>query len=235
MTDGYTDLHWAAATCHVEKLHAALASPGCDVNARTTRQGWTALHIAARSGFLPVIDALLADGRINAQLRDADGQSALHIASDCNHTAAANCLMATGGSEEADRARGRMDIEERTRQRNDAKYGLSTSARKKREADEEQHAQVSGSPAGRRVDGHGHGRPGGGGAGDSSQTQPAPRLDASTPAAAQRPAAKPAKRASRRRFFLFSCSPSCSRLGARPDADVFEPMETAPTGRSQAV
>ena len=107
--------------------------------------------------------------------------------------------------------------------------------RKKREADEEQHAQVSGSPAGRRVDGHGHGRPGGGGAGDSSQTQPAPRLDASTPAAAQRPAAKPAKRASRRRFFLFSCSPSCSRLGAQPDADVFEPMETAPTGRSQAV
>ena len=63
MTDGYTDLHWAAATCHIEKLHAALASPGCDVNARTTRQGWTALHIAARSGFLPVTGRQLASPR----------------------------------------------------------------------------------------------------------------------------------------------------------------------------
>lgn len=138
-SDGYTELHWAAASCQVDRLWHALLDPVTVVNAVTTKQGWTALHIAARSGFTPIIEALLEHGAIDTRIRDHDGQTALHIASDCNHSAAAKCLMAAGGTseEEVRQASGRMALEERTREKNDQRLGVSTADRRQREATEE--------------------------------------------------------------------------------------------------
>ena len=134
MSDGYVDIHWAAATCHVDKLRTILASPDVDVNVETTN-GWTALHVAARSGYTMIIEELLADGRIDVHVRNADGQTALHMASDCNHTAAANCLLAHGDTSSIERelALERMEVEERTRVQNDKRLGLDTTSRMKLE------------------------------------------------------------------------------------------------------
>ncbi|KAL1525772.1 hypothetical protein AB1Y20_020615 [Prymnesium parvum] len=123
MAEGYAGIHWAAATCHLEKLHQILADPECDVNA-TTDKGWTALHLAARSGYTAIIQALLEDGRIDPHLKNGDGQTALHIASDCHHTQAADYLIAHASTSESEAqlARERMMVEERTRAQNDIKH-----------------------------------------------------------------------------------------------------------------
>lgn len=97
-----------------------LQDPGCDVNA-TTSKGWTAMHLAARSGFTCVIEALIQDGRADPHQKNGDGQTALHIASDCHHTTTASYLLDHGGasSSERERALARMELEERTRRQND--------------------------------------------------------------------------------------------------------------------
>lgn len=126
MSDGYTNIHWAAATCNIPRMQDILSRPGCDVNCMTSK-GWTALHLAARSGFVEIIRMLLDDGRVDTHMTNEDGQTALRIASDCHHIEAANLLMTYGNPTPEDRqlALDSMAQEERIRRLNDAKFARS--------------------------------------------------------------------------------------------------------------
>ena len=54
-----------------------LLTPGFDGVNATTGNGWTALHIAARSGYAVVLEILLNDKRVDVHIINKDGQTAL--------------------------------------------------------------------------------------------------------------------------------------------------------------
>lgn len=75
--DGYTPLHRAAYSGHVEVASALLAS-GSKVNPRTI-DGWTPLHSACRWSHVAVVSCLLQNGAdLNAQTNG--GLTPLHLA-----------------------------------------------------------------------------------------------------------------------------------------------------------
>jgi ankyrin repeat protein len=113
--NGYEEIHWAAAQCNLEKIRQLLCSPGFDsINAKTDN-GWTALHIAARSGYAVTLEVLLSDARTDVCLLNNDGQTALDIASDCGHTAAVECLLAHGGADDMARQLANERLEQEVR------------------------------------------------------------------------------------------------------------------------
>lgn len=85
--DGYSPLHRAAYSGHVEVVSALLAS-GSKVNSRTV-DGWTPLHSACRWNRVTVVSHLLQHGAdLNAQTNG--GLTPLHLAASCTSSSKAD-------------------------------------------------------------------------------------------------------------------------------------------------
>ncbi|XP_028260660.1 ankyrin repeat domain-containing protein 49 [Parambassis ranga] len=85
--DGYSPLHRAAYSGHVEVVSALLAN-GSMVNPRTV-DGWTPLHSACRWNRVTVVSHLLQHGAdLNAQTNG--GLTPLHLAASCTSSSKAD-------------------------------------------------------------------------------------------------------------------------------------------------
>ena len=70
----------------------ALLEAGASVNAAATNHGWTALHYAASTGFIAVIDVLVAAGA-DLTAYDHDGRTPRDVALERNKTHASRVLL----------------------------------------------------------------------------------------------------------------------------------------------
>lgn len=68
-----------------------LQSCGCDIHARSTPGGQTALHVAARLGHVHLVEWLVEEG-VSAEERDAEGLTALDCAWMAEQTVVLNVL-----------------------------------------------------------------------------------------------------------------------------------------------
>ena len=76
-----TALHIAVSSDssgRLESVQCLLQSDKCDPNV-INKSGYTPLHIACHRGFIPVLEALVADKRCDLNIRDGNGDTALHI------------------------------------------------------------------------------------------------------------------------------------------------------------
>ena len=82
-TSGYTPLHYASRSGHVEVMRA-LIQAGADVNARIRASQATPLHRAAYCGHAQAVELLIESGA-EVDGRDADGKSAVDKAREQGH------------------------------------------------------------------------------------------------------------------------------------------------------
>lgn len=87
---GYTALHYAARSGHVEACHLLLAR-GLGVD-DVTNGGVTALHRAAMMGHYKVLQLLIANNA-NVLHKDNDGKTALHRAAEGGHLQCCQLLV----------------------------------------------------------------------------------------------------------------------------------------------
>ena len=92
---GNTLLHWAAERGHGVIVKRLTSSPGVNLNARTG-QGFTALHLAAKSGHLNVVMGLVARGAA-LEISDLSGCTPLHWAATKRHGVIVSFLLSCGG------------------------------------------------------------------------------------------------------------------------------------------
>ena len=89
---GLTALHQAAALGNVAVVTTLLSFKHCDVNARSSSAGWTALHHACNNGHVSCINELMAAGCDVAATTD-DNDTLLHLSAQSNHTACVATLV----------------------------------------------------------------------------------------------------------------------------------------------
>ena len=90
--DGMTGLHWVASRGGLAAAEALVAA-GADVNAATTKEGWSPLHWAARAGREDIARVLLMSGAAVA-VRNATGRTPLQM---CTSEKVRALLVAHGG------------------------------------------------------------------------------------------------------------------------------------------
>ena len=100
----HNPLHALALSGDAGALRARLSAPEADPNSRDAR-GWTPLMLAAMSGHLDVVRALL-DAGADVNARSLDGSSALLEAAVWEHNEIAAVLTDRGGDPDAADARG---------------------------------------------------------------------------------------------------------------------------------
>ncbi|XP_076297202.1 uncharacterized protein LOC143217178 isoform X2 [Lasioglossum baleicum] len=88
---GYTALHYAARNGHYEVCKTLLEN-GAKVSAQTRCGRATPLHRAAMQGHVDVVQLLLQSGA-NADIKDADGYTALHKALAAGSTPVCKLLI----------------------------------------------------------------------------------------------------------------------------------------------
>jgi len=91
MVGGDTPLHWAAANGYVESVRLLTSAPGIDLNARNHIEN-TALHVAAFSGSIPVLQHLLAVG-LDPLDENSFQQDSIHLALIHNHLVELEVLL----------------------------------------------------------------------------------------------------------------------------------------------
>jgi len=91
----WTHLHEAATDGDVESMKLLLASPGLDVNLRSTR-GCTPLFCACIRSRLDIVRLLLADPRVDVNIGDIDEWHAVWIACRFDSLAILQHLLACG-------------------------------------------------------------------------------------------------------------------------------------------
>lgn len=92
---GRTALHRAARKGNRTRIEQ-LVQAGADLEARTCKQGWTPLHVAALNGQAGVIPLLITPATLDA-LNDEEGNP-LELAEEFQHLEAAAVLVAAGAS-----------------------------------------------------------------------------------------------------------------------------------------
>lgn len=80
-SNGYTALHHACSTNHVEIVESLLNCWNIDVNA-ATHSGHTPLHLASCNGHYRTVRRLLQTGTVDANAQDENGRTALHLSLD---------------------------------------------------------------------------------------------------------------------------------------------------------
>jgi ankyrin repeat protein len=96
---GYTALHSAAGSGHVEVLRVLVMELGADKEAKGP-DGLRPIHGAALEGKVEAIKALVQMG-VNKDAKDADGRTALHRAAANGHVEAITALVLLGADKEA--------------------------------------------------------------------------------------------------------------------------------------
>jgi len=93
---GYTPLLDAARSGKIAAVRLLLRSGGVDVNASTPGLRSTALMRAAAEGHLSVVVELLKCKGIQTNLKDSNGNTALALARQHQHTDIVDALLAAG-------------------------------------------------------------------------------------------------------------------------------------------
>ncbi|KAF8983690.1 hypothetical protein BGZ46_009738 [Entomortierella lignicola] len=76
---GYTSLHRAVASNHIDKVKALLSNPKLDVNDKDLESGWTALHRALYFGNLRIALLLTQHKDIDMTIEDKDRNTAIDL------------------------------------------------------------------------------------------------------------------------------------------------------------
>ena len=88
-------LHLAVISGNVDIIQL-LCSKGADVWCQDDRD-WTCLHLAAKTGDRDVIELLLVQGgRYGIDMKNSDGQTALHLSVKYGHSELATTLLEEG-------------------------------------------------------------------------------------------------------------------------------------------
>eukprot|EP00106_Octopus_bimaculoides_P009239 XP_014776681.1 PREDICTED: death-associated protein kinase 1-like isoform X1 [Octopus bimaculoides] len=97
--NGSTPLHLACNRHHVQ-IALLLIHKGCDLDTTDLETGENALHIAARNGLVPVVQAMCAYGCV-VDMTNRAGATALHLASKAGHIEIVRCLLLSEANADA--------------------------------------------------------------------------------------------------------------------------------------
>lgn len=115
---GMNMLDHAVTDNSAEILHVLLSRPGINLRARN-KDGWNALHIAAKANAAKAIGELVAKG-LEVNGKTAEGYTPLHIAALNGSIGAINALLLRGADTQARDAAGKTPLDEAIAQNNEA-------------------------------------------------------------------------------------------------------------------
>ena len=91
--DGWTALHWAAYTGHLQVVQCLIEEFGVDPKSCRDDKEQTPLHAAARHGQLSVLRYLIKEKGCDPMSRDENGETALHWAAYNDRLEVVQCLI----------------------------------------------------------------------------------------------------------------------------------------------
>ncbi|KAJ5561937.1 hypothetical protein N7535_003601 [Penicillium sp. DV-2018c] len=106
---GQNALHFASSKANLSTVRTLLANK-CSARVKDKR-GQLALHRAAAVGSVPILKALLEEGKSPVNATDGDGYTALHHAISEGHGPAAILLLKSGAEPEKRDSEGKLAIE----------------------------------------------------------------------------------------------------------------------------
>ncbi|XP_045178270.2 NF-kappa-B inhibitor cactus-like [Mercenaria mercenaria] len=111
--DGQVCVHLAAEGCHIQTLNILL-SKGADVNARDGKSGRTALHYAAESGCMPLLQFLVeqAHCKLDINCITYGGLTPIMLAKGRGHEQAVRLLRESGAWSDTDESSSEEEMNE---------------------------------------------------------------------------------------------------------------------------